>query len=156
MRTYTFILIFVLVSNSGFSQEKLMKYLPILFDTIKVDAKYNRKRLEIKDTLLSDSLRIGFRVALEFKYSLGNVIKRVTIRSVRLVYLDVQSLSTKKQWSIDLLGKAKWSRYQRDIWNRYSKILNYWYWNQPYEKMIDRKAYGKKAYFGGVLYVVPR
>jgi len=149
-------LMFVLVSNFGFSQEKSMKPLPVLFDTVKVDINYNRKRLEIKDTLLPDSLIMGFRVVLKFKYPLSDTSKKITIRSVRLICLDVKSLLTKKQYHIDLLGKSKWSRCQRDVWNRYSRIFNYWYWHQPYEKMIDRKAYGNKAYFGGILYVIPR
>lgn len=156
MKRNTFILMFVLVSNLGFSQEKSMIFLPVLFDTVKMDIGYNRKRLEIKDTLLSDSFRIGFRVALEFKYPLSDVVKQITIKSVRLICLDIKSMSTKKQYSINLSGKTKWSRCQRDIWNRYSRIFNYWYWHQPYEKMIDRQAYGNKAYFGGVLYAIPR
>jgi hypothetical protein len=139
----------------GFSQEKVTKFLPILFDTIKVDVKYKRKRLEIKDTHLSDSLRIAFKVILEFKYPLSDTTKLINIKSVKLICLDVKYLTTNKQYSIDLLEKNKWSRCQKNIWNRYSKILNYWYWNQPYKKMIGRQAYGNKAYFGGVLYAMP-
>ncbi len=155
MKKAAFILILVFSYNIGFSQEKATRFLPILFDTVKVDVKYKRKRLEIKDTHLSDSLRIAFRVKLEFKYPLSDTTKLINIKSVKLIRLDVKFLATKKQYSIDLLEKSKWSRCQGDIWTRYSKIFNYWYWNQPYEKMIDRQAYGNKADFGGVLYAMP-
>lgn len=155
MKKYALILILVLASNCGFSQKKSTRPLPVLFDTVNVDIRYKRKRLEIKDTLFSDSLRIGFKVFIEFKYPLNDTIKKITIKSIRLICLDIKSLSTREEHSIDLYGKTKWSNDQRDIWNRYSRNFNYWYRHQPYEKMIDRKAYGNRAYFGGVLYAMP-
>jgi hypothetical protein len=156
MKKNIFILIFVLVTNFGFSQDKSNKFLPVLFDTAKVDIKYKRKRIEIKDALLLDSLKIVYKVALEFKYPLSNIFKPVIISSVKLINLDIKSLTTKKQYSINLFEKNKWSIYYGNIWYRYSKLFNYWYRNQPYNKMIDRESYGNKVYFGGVLYVSPR
>lgn len=155
MKKIALIFILVFICNFGFCQKKIMKSIPILFDTVKVDISFKRKRLEIKDTHLSDSLRITFKVALEFKNSLNDTTKLIKIKSVRLAYLDVMSLTTKKQYRIDLLEETKWSRCQKDIWNRYSKILKYWYLNQPYEKMLYREGYGEKNYFGGILYAKP-
>lgn len=155
MKETVLLLTFVFIVNLGFSQKKAMNFLPILFDTAKVDIKDKRKRLEIKDTLFSDTVRISFKVTLEFKYPLSDSTKVINVKSVKLVSLDVKSLTTEKQCRIDLLGKNKWSICQREIWNRYSEIFNYWYWNQPYEKMIYRQAYGNKAYFVGVLYAIP-
>jgi hypothetical protein len=155
MKGTDLLLILVFVTNWGFSQKKAMTFLPILFDTVKVDIKDKRKRLEIKDTLFSDTVRIGFKVTLEFKYPLNDTTKAINIKSLKLISLDVKSLTTEKQYRIDLLRKNKWFKCKRDIWNRYSEIFNYWYWNQPYEKMIDRQAYGNKVYLGGVLYAIP-
>lgn len=155
MKETVLLLMLVFATNLGFSQKKAMNFLPILFDTVKVDIKDKRKRLEIKDTLFSDTIRIGFKVSLEFKYPLSDTTKAINIKSVKLISLDVKSLTTEKQYRIDLLGKNKLSSCKREIWNRYSEIFNYWYWNQPYEKMIDREAYGNKAYLGGVLYAIP-
>lgn len=76
MEKHILMLMFVLVSDFGFSQEKSMKPLPVLFDTVKVDINCNRKRLEIKDTLLPDSLIMGFRVVLKFKYPLVILVKK--------------------------------------------------------------------------------
>lgn len=155
MKKIYLILILMFAPILGFSQEKAFDFLPVLFDTAKVDVNYVRKRLYIKDTLLVDSFRIGFRVALEFEYPLRDIAKPVTVKSVKLMYLDVKSLTTKKQYRIDL-SKEKGTRSQRKLWNRYSIIFDYLYRNQPYEKMIYRQEYGNKAHFVGVLYAIPR
>lgn len=155
MKKSYLILIFVFVSVLGFSQEKATDFLPVLFDTVKRDINYIRKPLYIKDTLLVDSFRIGYRVALEFEYPLRDISKPVNVKSVKLIYLDVKSLTTEKQYRIDLF-KEKGTRSQRELWNRYSIIFDYWYRNQPYEKMIYRQEYGNKAHFVGVLYAIPR
>jgi len=156
MKKAAFILIFVLVFKLGFSQGNAMNFLPILFDTVKVDINHHGKRLEVRDSLLSDTLRIVFRVTIEFQYPLSDTTNLIKVENLKLTSLDVKFLTTKRQYSIDLLKKNKWSVCQRDIWNRYSKIINYWYWNQPYEKMIYKQSYGNKAYFVGVLYGIPR
>jgi len=150
-----FLLIFVFNINLGFSQKKAMDFLPVLFDTVIVGLNDMSKRLEIKDTLFSDTVRIGYKITLEFKHPLSDTTNAIYIKSVKLISLDIKSLTTEKQHSIDLLEKNKWSICERNIWNRYSEIFNYWYWNQPYEKMIDRQDYGNKAYFGGVIYAIP-
>ncbi len=145
----------VLATNLCFSQKKAMSFIPILFDTSKVSINDKRERIEVKDSLLNDTLKIGFKVMLEFKYPLNDISKPVCINALILKRLDIKSFRTKKQYSIELVRKNKWNRCQRDIWNRYSEIFNYWYKNQPYEKMIYRHEYGDKGYFGGVLYAVP-
>lgn len=154
MKKIYLILTFSFAPIWGFSQEKVIDSLPILFDTVRVDVNYLRKRLYIKDTLLVDSFRIGFRVALEFEYPLRDIAKPVNVKSVKLICLDIRSLTTKKQYRIDLF-KEKGTRSQRKLWNRYSRILNYWYRNQPFEKMIDRLSYGNKVNFVGILYATP-
>lgn len=139
----------------GLAQEKAIDFIPILFDTVNVDPQFKRKRLEIKDTLLCDSLRIGYKVSLEFEYPLCDTTKDINVRSVKLVSLDVLSLKTGNQYLLDTLLNNDWSEFKKDIWNRYSKIFNHWYRNQPYEKMINRLSYGSKFYIGGVLYAFP-
>lgn len=155
MKKVYLILIFLLAPIWGFSQKKVIDYLPVLFDTARVDVNYIRKRLYIKDTLLLDSFRVGFRVDLEFEYPLRDTSKPVNVKSVKLICLDIKSLTTKKQYRIDLFNE-KGTRPQRKLWNRYSRLFNYWYRNQPYEKMIYRQIYGNKAHFRGVLYAIPR
>lgn len=156
MKKNILILMLVFVSDFGFSQKRLTRFLPVLFDTVKVDLNYKRKRLEIKDPLLSDSLKFLVKVVVEFKYPLNNITKRIIVKSVRLIDLEAKSLSKKEQGFIDFSERKKLPKCQRNVWNRYSRIFNYWYRHQPYEKMIDRKAYGNKVCFGAVFYVMPR
>lgn len=156
MKKIISILLLIFFFETGYAQEKVTKCIPTLFDTVNVGIQYKRKRLEIKDTFFSDSSRIQFKVALKFKHPLNDTTKLVCIKSVTLLYLEIQSLRTKDQYRIDLLEKNNWSDSQRNIWNRYAKMFKYWYTNQPYEKMIGRQTYGSKAYFGGVLYAMPR
>lgn len=154
MKKVVFLLL-VLVTNLCFSQKKAMSFIPLLFDTSKVNINDKRERIEIKDSLLNDTLKIGFKVMLEFKYPINDTSKPICLNTIVLKCLEIKSFRTKKQYSIEFIRKNKWNRYKRDIWNRYSEILNYWYKNQPYEKMIYRQEYGDKGYFGGVLYAVP-
>ncbi|BEG99611.1 hypothetical protein [Bacteroides sedimenti] len=153
---FSLLVVFLLGINcQSIAQEKPTNFVPLLFDTVKVGVNYKRERLCIKDTLIQDSLRILFRVALKFEYPLNDISKPVIVKSVELTDLHVKSLTTNKQFCI-YHNERKMSRYQREIWNRYSRMFDYWYRNQPYEKLVYRQEYGDLAYLGGVLYTTYR
>jgi hypothetical protein len=155
MKITFIVLIFIFICQLGTSQKKTKRDIPVLFDTVKVAASYKRERLVLKDVYFSDSLRIGFKVILKFKYPLRDTSKMVLIKSIRLLELEIKYLTTGEIDIIHFSNRNNWSIQEKKIWNRYTKTLYYWYSNQPYEKMIDRQTYDNKVVFGGVLYAAP-
>lgn len=155
MKKTALLLMLVFVTNWGFSQKNAMNFVPVLFDTVQIDIYYKKKRLVIKDSLFPDSVRIGYKVLVDFQYPLSDTTKEIYIKSVKLISLEIKSLTTNKQHRIDRYDEPNWSRCNREIWYRYLEIFNYWYRNQPYEKMIYRESCKNKVYMGGVIYTIP-
>ena len=124
---------------------------PILFDTIATSINYSRERIKIENKEITDSLKIVFRVILDFE-KLNEYGKPTNLKEIIINNFNVTNLHTSEKFSLDNYeNKENWTKPQNHIWSYYSKLIKYWYENQPYEKVYHKVE--KKSFWGGVLFV---
>lgn len=125
---------------------------PIL---VRTDEPTKNEKIVVYDESLNDSLKIIFNVKVTFKHPLKDMNQCVFVDSVELVRMKVFSLSENKAIIDFAYNKTEGDEYQRKLWNVCAERIEFWYENQPYNKMIDRSIWGKVVGFGGVVYLMP-
>lgn len=143
------ILIFEVVSCQAQNQLKECQ-VPFLLNNIG-----RKERLVIKDHQISDSLKVIFQVIVKLESPLRDTTKIIKVQSVDILRILAVSLSNHKTVLDFSYRKEKGTLYQNYIWNICSRNFVYWYENQLYGSMIDKKQWGDRLVLGGTLYILP-
>jgi hypothetical protein len=114
---------------------------------------FQSEKLTIEDSAITDSLKVFFQVVVDFKYPLKDTTKCIIVDDVNILTMRVTSLNTKKHVINFSYNNEKGTPYQKYIWDLCNKQFGYWYRNQPYNMLKNKFEWGKRAVFGGVLYI---
>jgi len=115
------------------------------------------EKIYIHDSCIEDTLKIRFRVEVQFENSLIDTIMPIVVKSVNLIEMDIRSLNSPNIIaSLSKLTPIE-SPLQQYIWNLCSAKLSYWYIFQPYNELPygERIKEGNILYMGGTVWLVP-
>lgn len=152
MKTTIIFTIFLFIFVGCCNSQSKNKNIPVLFRT---EDSFPKKRITILDNYISDSLKVSFQVMVDFKYPLKDTMKSVIVDSVKIVRMSVISLNKEEQIIDFSYNNEFGTPYQQYIWRLCASRFDYWYKNQPYDKMTGRNQWENEAVFGGVFYIIP-
>lgn len=146
MKITILIVLFLFVVLSSYTQ----KNIPTL-----IGKDYNKEKIIIKDTIVTDSLKVFFQIVVDFKSPLKDTTQCIIIEAVNILRMSVTSLTNNEQVIPFSYDNEKGTFYQKYIWNLCNNKFNNWYKNQSYRMLDNRSKWGNRVVFGGTLYIKP-
>jgi hypothetical protein len=153
MRIILLIPILLFSIGLSYSQNNLNqgRCIPFLIDN------QRGEKIYIHDSCIEDTLKIQFKVVVNFGYLSSDPEKTMVVKSVNLMEMTIRSLNPQKiisSLSNVVEIESPWEQY---VWDLCYAKLSYWYKYQPYGELPEkeRTRYGDKIYMGGILYLVP-
>jgi hypothetical protein len=161
-----------MVSLSDFEtdsiSEKLSKERFNCFNLNTINFKSNREcipylinnggeKIFIHDSCIEDTLKILFKVAVQFEHTLLDTSKSNSVESVNVIDITIRSVNSSKIMATLSNVVAIKSPYEQYIWDLISAKLSFWYKFQPYEGLPKGETIKNddRVYMGGNLYLVP-
>lgn len=128
--------------------------IPILLET---DKGYKpQKNMMIANSEISDTLKIFYKVIVNFEYPLRDTLSVIEVKSIEIRDLRIHKVKNEKYIFFATYPNEKaMDNNESFVIELVKSKLRYWFRHQPYKLMLGKEYWGNKVAFTGTLYMIP-